>query len=79
MKFDLPVILLKGIILLPNNDLKLEIDGSSSHNIIDVAEMFHDNKVLVVSQINPLEEAPEISELPRIGIIAKIDLQNGTS
>lgn len=73
MKFDLPVILLKGIILLPNNDLKLEIDGSSSHNIIDVAEMFHDNKVLVVSQINPLEEAPEISELPRIGIIAKID------
>ncbi len=81
MKIDLPVILLKGIILLPNNDLKLEIDGSSSHNIIDIAEMFHDNKVLVVSQINPLEETPEISELPRIGVIAKInhkmELPNG--
>ncbi len=81
MKIDLPVILLKGIILLPNNELKLEIDGASSHNIIDIAEMFNNNKVLVVSQINPLEETPEINELPRIGVIAKInnkmELPNG--
>lgn len=81
MKFDLPVILLKGIILLPNNELKLEIDGAISHNIIDIAEMFNNNKVLVVSQINPLEETPEINELPRIGVIAKInnkmELPNG--
>lgn len=81
MKFDLPVILLKGIILLPNNELKLEIDGAISHNIIDIAEMFNNNKVLVVSQINPLEETPEINELPRIGVVAKInnkmELPNG--
>lgn len=81
MKKDLPVILLKGIILLPNNELKFEIDGESSRNIIDIAEMFHDNKILVVSQINPLEESPKMSELPRIGVIAKIthkmELPNG--
>ena len=81
MKKDLPVILLKGIILLPNNELKFEIDGETSRNIIDIAEMFHDNKILVVSQFNPLEEAPKISELPKIGVVAKIthkmELPNG--
>ena len=81
MKKDLPVILLKGIILLPNNELKFEIDGETSRNIIDIAEMFHNNKILVVSQFNPLEEAPKISELPKIGVIAKIthkmELPNG--
>jgi ATP-dependent Lon protease len=81
MKTDLPVILLKGIVLLPSNDLKLEIDGNVSHNIIDVAEMFHDDKVLVVSQVDPLEETPGINDLPKIGVIAriskKIDLPNG--
>lgn len=81
MKKDLPVILLKGIILLPNNELKFEIDGETSRNIIDIAEMFHNNKILVVSQFNPLEEAPKISELPKIGVVAKIthkmELPNG--
>lgn len=81
MKKDLPVILLKGIILLPNNELKFEIDGETSRNIIDIAEMFHNNKILVVSQFNPLEEAPKISELPKIGVIAKMthkmELPNG--
>ena len=81
MKKDLTVILLKGIILLPNNELKFEIDGETSRNIIDIAEMFHNNKILVVSQFNPLEEAPKISELPKIGVIAKIthkmELPNG--
>lgn len=50
--------------MLPNNDLKLEVDGITSNNIIDVAEMFHDNKILVISQTNPIEEVPKISELP---------------
>lgn len=81
MKTNLPVILLKGIILLPNNDLKLEIDNEFSKAIIDVSEMFHNNKILIVTQTNPLEEVPIIKELPKFGIIAKIsqrlELPNG--
>ena len=81
MKTNLPVILLKGIILLPNNDIRFEIDTRLSKQIIDLAEMFHDNKVLIVSQENPLEEKPEIGQLPRIGVISKIknkiELPNG--
>lgn len=81
IKTNLPVILLKGIILLPNNDIRLEFDNDSNRSIIDVAELFHDNNILVVSQIDPLEEAPEINELPKFGIISKIshkmELPNG--
>lgn len=81
VKTNLPVILLKGIVLLPHNEIRLEFDNDDSRNIIDVAELFHDNKLLVVSGDNPLEEMPGISELPKIGVISKIvhkiELPNG--
>ena len=71
MKLNLPVILLK-IVVLPHNELKFEIDGAFSQSIIDNAMLFHDNKILLISQIDPLEEAPSISDLPRIGVIANV-------
>ncbi len=81
IKTNLPVILLRGIVLLPNNEIRLEFDNDISKNIIDVAELFHDNNLLVVSQTNPLEEEPEIKELPKVGVISKIthkmELPNG--
>jgi len=81
MKKNLPVILLKGIILLPYNDIRLEFDNDISKTIIDSAELFHDNKVLVVSQPDPLEEMPDIKDLPKMGVLSKIshkiELPNG--
>jgi len=81
MKMNLPVVLLKGIVLLPNNEIRLEFDGTVSKSVLDVAELFHDNNILVVSQDNLLEELPKISELPKIGAISKIihklELPNG--
>ncbi|MDD4718557.1 MAG: endopeptidase La [Bacilli bacterium] len=81
MKMNLPVVLLKGLVLLPNNEIRLEFDGTVSKNVLDVAELFHDNNILVISQENLLEEIPKINELPRIGSIAKIihkiELPNG--
>ena len=54
IKTELPVIILKGIVLLPNNDIKLEFDNDLSKSIIDVAELFHDNKILIVSNENKI-------------------------
>ena len=80
-KINLPVIILKGIVILPNNDIRLEFDKETNRNFIDVAEFFHDNKLLVVNQLNSLEESLNINELPKIGVIAKIshkmELPNG--
>lgn len=81
IKTELPVIILKGIVLLPNNDIKLEFDNDLSKSIIDVAELFHDNKILIVSNENALEENVNLNELPKIGVISKIshkiELPNG--
>ena len=72
IKTDLPVIVLRGIILLPNNDIRLEFDSDVSKNIIDVAELFHDNKILIISKDDPLEESLDVKKLSKIGIIGKI-------
>ena len=81
IKTELPVIILKGIVLLPNNDIKLEFDNDLSKSIIDVAELFHDNKILIVSNENALEENVNLNELPKIGVISqishKMELPNG--
>lgn len=81
VKSDLPVVLLKGIVLFPNNELRLEFDTDDSKNIIDLAELFHENHILVVSGNDPLEENPDKKELPKIGVISKIvrkiELPNG--
>ena len=81
MKSSLPVILLRGLILLPNQEVRFEFEQTDTKNIIDVAELFHDNQVLVVSGYDRFEEAPSIEELPKIGVIArimnKVELPNG--
>ena len=60
MKTELPVIILRGIILLPNNDIRLEFENDISKNIVDVAELFHDSKVLIISKEDPLEESVDL-------------------
>lgn len=72
MKTNLPVIILKNIVLLPTNEIKLEIKDESSKNIIDASEMFHDKKVLIITNKNPLEEVQKVGDLPKLGVVAKI-------
>lgn len=80
IKTNLPVIILKGIVLLPNNDIRLEFASDESKNIIDVSELFHENEILVVSTTEPFEK-PDTTKLPKIGVISKIthkmELPNG--
>lgn len=81
MKINLPVIILKDLVLLPNNEIRLEFNDILSKTIIDSSEIFHDNKVFVVTSLNPLEEEITNCDLPVVGVIAKIshklELPNG--
>lgn len=74
-KYNLPVILLKGIVLLPHNVIKLELDSKKIENsVINMAELFHDNHVLVISEYSK-------ESIPNIGVVAKVanklELPNG--
>ena len=72
MKTNLPVILLRGLVLLPNSEIRLEITKEVDKKMIQTSEIFHDNHILVVTTIDPLEEEPDIDDLPRLGVIGKI-------
>ena len=75
-KYNLPVILLKGIILLPHNTLKLEFDSKNlDNNVIDMSLLFHDSYILVVSEYK--------EKNTKIGVLSKLDnilqLPNGNT
>ena len=71
MKFDLPVIILKGHILLPHNEIRVDLNIDKS--LLEMAEELYDNKVLVVPDIDPLEETLDVNMLSKVGIIALIE------
>jgi len=80
MKLNLPVILLNNTFLLPETEMKLEFEDEASKNIIDEAELFHNNQILVVTKTG-VDENILINELPRVGTLTKIkrklELPNG--
>ena len=81
MKFSLPTVLLNDNVLFPKGEIKLEFDNDFSKNIISESEFFHDNTLLLTYNLNKLEQAPKITDLSNVGIVAKIihkiDLPNG--
>ena len=77
----LPVMLLKGFVILPNQEVKLELNNSISEKVVELSKKHHNGHFLVVCPKNSLEETPEISDLPVVGVVAhiksKIELPNG--
>ena len=78
---NLPILLLKTYILFPYSEIRLEVLSSRDKLVIENACKFHDNHLLLVNLEDPLEESPEIKDLPGIGVVGKIkshiELQNG--
>lgn len=81
MKNNLPVMLLKGLILLPYQEVRLELNNNLSRRIVEISSKNHNDQVLVVCPIDQMEENPSVSDLPRVGVIGKIktkvELPNG--
>ena len=81
IKSNLPVILLKNLVLLPHEEVRVEIKSSISKKVTEISKLYHDSEVLVVCPLNSLEEKPDTSDLPRIGVVGKIksviELPNG--
>ena len=72
MKSNYPILLLKKLILLPNQEIRLEINNDVSKYAIDDAVKNNNSNILVISPINLLEEKPSTSDLPKVGVIGKI-------
>ena len=72
MKTNLPIILLRGIIVLPYAELKIDLMDKLDVDIIELANTNYDGNVLLISPFNYLEESIEIKSLPDFGIIGKV-------
>ena len=81
IKSNLPVILLKNLVLFPYQEVRVEIKSQVSKKVTEISKLYHDSEVLIVSPLNNLEEKPDTSDLPKIGVVGKIksviDLPNG--
>ena len=81
LKTKLPVIVLRNIILLPKNEVKLELQDTLDKEIIYNAINDHNGYVLLVSPKYYTNEALTKDDLPKIGVIGKInsnfELPNG--
>ena len=81
IKSNLPVILLKNLVLLPYQEVRVELKSNISKKVTEISSLYHDGEVLVVCPLDNLEEKPDTSDLPRIGVVSKIksviDLPNG--
>ena len=75
VKTNLPVIILRGGVLLPYCEFRLELTNPIDKHIIDLSENNHDSHILLISPANPLEEELDVSELPKIGTVAKIKMK----
>ena len=69
---NLPILFLHDLILFPYNELRVEFNLERDKKIIELSESIHDGNILLVNNMDSLEESPNLRELPKIAILAKI-------
>ena len=78
---NLPVIILKGLVLLPNNEIRLEFGDDTSKSLIELSTIFHDNNIIVCNCFNC--DNTDITNLKKIGVLGiiknKIVLPSGNT
>ncbi len=72
MTFNIPVILLKNLVILPNQEIKLELKNVISGKAINAASSNFKGEILVIAPTDVLEEEPSVEDLPKVGVIARI-------
>ena len=76
---NIPVIILKNLIILPNQEIKLELSNKISQKTVAEATNKYNNEILVIAPIDSFEEEPGIDDLPKVGVIAKIKSRIATT
>ena len=70
--FDVPVIILKNLVILPKQEIKLELNNIVSEKAIKEASLNYKNEILVIAPTDSKEEDPSVEDLPKVGVIAHI-------
>ncbi len=83
MKSNLPVLLLRNMVLFPYNEIRIEFDSEEDKKLLYLSESCYENNILIVNPNDNLEVSPDINELPNYGVLGtikmKLDMPNGKS
>lgn len=78
---NLPILFLRDVVLLPYNELRIEVSKEYEKRILELSEIRHDNHILFVNLVDSLEEKPNLRKLSKIAVLGKIktkiELPNG--
>lgn len=81
MNQNLPVLMIKKLIILPYQEVRIELNIELSKKIVDLSEESYESKLLVICPKDALDSSPSFKDLPDIGVLtkikAKMELPNG--
>lgn len=69
---EVPVIILKNLVILPKQEIKLELNNIISEKTIKESTLNYKSEILVIAPIDAFEEEPSVDDLPKVGVIARI-------
>lgn len=72
MKEKVPVLLLKNLVLLPYQEIRLELSNETSKKSVDLSKKEYNSKLVVLTAPNNLEITVYDEDLPNIGVLASI-------
>lgn len=75
VKTKLPVLVIRDMVLFPSMEMRLEFDKLEYKQLLSLTESMYQNHLLVVTPSDTLEIKPDITELPKIGVIANIKMK----
>jgi ATP-dependent Lon protease len=70
-ELSLPAIAIRGLVILPNNEIRLEVGRESSVKALIDSERF-DGHIVLINQQDPLIDNPKPDDLLKHGVVCKI-------
>lgn len=72
---NLPAIAVRGLVPIPNNDIRIDVGRTMSLKAIEESEQTFDSHIVILVQKNPLIENPTPSDLEPFGVLAKLTMK----
>jgi len=72
---NLPVIAVRGVVPIPNNDFRIEVGRKKSVDAIEAAEKDFDQYIIIAVQKDPSLEVPYIDDIHEYGVLARISVK----
>ena len=71
----LPAVPVRGVVFLPNSDVRVEVGRDFSKNAVAEAETNRDGHVILLFQSNPEIVEPEFADFIEVGLLARISVK----